>query len=219
MAHRTERRSDLLVDALALIRQERDERRADCAALRDELAQALGRVAELQDRLADKEHGLEQAEMMYEFVEARLPGLGGAAQPEHTAPQSPDAVFSTSGGARSEPSVPQQSREPQEDPQQPSDAPAPLDELQDDESNSLQDFIMTILATSDRAMHVDEVVETIGLLRAKGHTEKLGNSKRPSEDVRTALNRLVGKGRVEKVAVATYAVARELPTPLKAEAA
>ncbi|NUV87791.1 hypothetical protein G6W61_16460 [Streptomyces sp. KAI-26] len=193
MAHRAERRSDLLVDALALIRQDRDERRADCAALRDELDQALGRVAALQDRLAGEEQGLEQAETMYQFVEARIPAPGADAQPESTEKEQP---------------VPQQSS-----------ASASLDELQDDESNSLQDFIMTILATSDRAMHVDEVVEAIVILRAKGRTDKLGNSKRPSEDVRTALNRLVGKGRVEKVAAATYAVARDLSTAQKAEAA
>ncbi|THA70687.1 hypothetical protein E6P78_08905 [Streptomyces sp. A0958] len=208
MAHGAEKRPDLLVDALALIRQDRDERRADCAALRDELTQALRRVSELQDRLADKEHGLEQAETMYEFVEARLPGLGAAAQPGHAAPQSPDTEFPASRIGGAELSVPQ-----------PSDAPAPLEELRDDGSNSLQDFILTILATSERAMHVDEVLETIELLRAKGRTEKLGNSKRPSEDVRTALNRLVGKGRVEKVATATYAVARDVPPAGKAEAA
>lgn len=208
MAHGAERRSDLLVDALALIRRDRDERRADCAALRDELAQALRRVSELQDRLAGKEHGLEQAETMYEFVEARLPGLGVDAQPGHTEPQSPGTAFPASPIEESELSVPQ-----------PSDVLDPLEELQDDGSNSLQDFILTILATSDRAMHVDEVLETIELLRAKGRTEKLGNSKRPSEDVRTALNRLVGKGRVEKVAAATYAVARDVPTARKVEAA
>ncbi|WP_326766069.1 hypothetical protein OG978_17155 [Streptomyces sp. NBC_01591] len=219
MTHGAERRSDLLVDALALIRQDRDERRADCAALRVELTQALGRVAELQDRLAGKEHGLEQAETMYQFVEARLPALGAAEQEDRAVPHGPAPAFLTSEIPVAELSVPQQSQEPQKCPRQSSDASASLDELLDDESNSLQDFIMTILATSDRAMHVDEVVETIGLLRAKGRTEKLGNSKRPNEDVRTALNRLVGKGRVEKVATATYAVARELPTPLKAEAA
>ncbi|WP_433398813.1 hypothetical protein [Streptomyces sp. CA-146814] len=204
MAQGAERRSDLLVDALALIRQNRDERRADCAALRDELAQALVVVAELQDRLAGEEQGLEQAETMYQFIEARVPGPRDAAQPDPAAPQSPEPPPHTP----EEPSVPRQGA-----------VSASLDELQDDESNSLQDFVMTILATSDRAMHVDEVVETIELLRAKGHTGKLGNSKRPSEDVRTALNRLVGKGRVEKVASATYAVAKDLPTAQKAEAA
>ncbi|NEB69973.1 hypothetical protein G3I39_23390 [Streptomyces fulvissimus] len=219
MAHGAERRPDLLVDALALIRQDRDERRADCAALRDELAQACRRVSELQDQLAGKEHGLEQAETMYEFIEARLPGLGVATQPGHTKPQSPGTAFPASPIGGSELSVPQQSRELLANPQQPSNTPAPLEELQDDGSNSLQDFVLTILATSDRAMHVDEVLETIELLRAKGRTEKLGNSKRPSEDVRTALNRLVGKGRVEKVATATYAVARDHPTAGKAEAA
>ncbi|GGS09754.1 MULTISPECIES: hypothetical protein [Streptomyces] len=192
MAHGASRRSDLLLDALALIRQDRDERRADCAALRDELSQALNRVSELQDRLAGEEQGLEQAETMYQFVEDRIPAPGA------DAPES----------SEEEPPMPPQSS-----------ATASLDELQDDESNSLQDFVMTILATSDRAMHVDEVVEAIVILRARGRTEKLGNSKRPSEDVRTALNRLVGKGRVEKVAAATYAVARDLPTAQKAEAA
>ncbi|WP_405810652.1 hypothetical protein OG524_15175 [Streptomyces sp. NBC_01520] len=192
MAHGASRRSDLLLDALALIRQDRDERRADCAALRDELSQALSRVSELQDRLAGEEQGLEQAETMYQFVEDRIPAPGA------DAPES----------SEEEPPMPPQSS-----------ATASLDELQDDESNSLQDFVMTILATSDRAMHVDEVVEAIVILRARGRTEKLGNSKRPSEDVRTALNRLVGKGRVEKVAAATYAVARDLPTAQKAEAA
>ncbi|MFF2226416.1 hypothetical protein ACFVV7_24245 [Streptomyces globisporus] len=207
MAHGAERRSDLLVDALALIRQNRDERRADCAALRDELAQALGRVAELQDRLAGEEQGLEQAETMYQFIEARVPAPGDAAQPAPPTPPSAAPSLHVPESAEEEPTVPHQGT-----------ASTSLDELQDDESNSLQDFVMTILATSDRAMHVDEVVETIGLLRAKGRTGKLGNSKRPSEDARTALNRLVGKGRVEKVASATYAVARDL-TPRKAEAA
>lgn len=127
MAHGAEKRPDLLVDALALIRRDRDERRADCAALRDELAQALRRVSELQDRLADKEHGLEQAETMYEFVEARLPELGVAAQPEPTAPRGPDTAFLSSRTGASELSVPQQSREPLANPQQPSDAPAPLE--------------------------------------------------------------------------------------------
>ncbi|MFJ5048604.1 hypothetical protein [Streptomyces sp. NPDC088719] len=107
MAHEAGKRSDLLVDALALIRQDRNERRADCATLRDELAQALGRVADLQDRLAGKEHGLEQAETMYQFVEARPPGLGVTTQPGPTAPQSP-----ASGIAGAELSVPRQSPAP-----------------------------------------------------------------------------------------------------------
>ncbi|MFI8357781.1 hypothetical protein [Streptomyces cyaneofuscatus] len=153
---------------------------------------------------------------MYQFVEARIPALKAASQPDQASPEVsvPTPLASQIVGA--ELSVPQQNRGPQE---HSSDAPALLEELKDDESNSLQDFAMTILATSDRAMHVDEVVETIELLRDKGRTDKLGNSKRPSEDVRTALNRLVGKGRVEKVASATYAVARDLPKALEAEAA
>ncbi|WP_326736723.1 hypothetical protein [Streptomyces sp. NBC_01022] len=203
MAHGAERRSDLLVDALALIRQHRDQQRSGCAALRDELTQARSRVTELEHLLAGEEHGLEQAEAMYQAVESHLPPVGDS--PRQNSAPPPKAQTSHEDCEQSAQSL--------------SETPASLDDLKDDESNSLQDFIMTILATSDRAMHVDEVRETIDHIRVSGRTEKLGNSKRPIEDVRTALNRLVGKGRVRKVAAATYAVVREVPTALKAEAA
>lgn len=91
-----------------------------------------------------------------------------------------------------------------------------LDDVRDDESNTLQDFILVILATSDRPMHVEHVLETILHLREEGRTDKLGNSKRPVEDVRTALNRLVKKGRASKVGPSTYTVAR---APENSEAA
>ncbi|MEU8739299.1 hypothetical protein ACFYPK_24405 [Streptomyces halstedii] len=212
MAHGAERRSDLLVDALALIRQHRDQQRSDCVALRDELTQARGRVAELEKLLAGEEHGLEQAEAMYQAVESHLPPVGDS--PRQKPAPSPEPHTSHEDGQ----AAPQNQDVP-ESAQSPSGTSASWEELKDDESNSLQDFIMTILATSDRAMHVDEVRETIDHMRVSGRTEKLGNSKRPIEDVRTALNRLVGKGRVQKVAAATYAVVREVPTALKAEAA
>ncbi|MBT2479443.1 hypothetical protein [Streptomyces sp. ISL-94] len=87
------------------------------------------------------------------------------------------------------------------------EAPSELGDLSD-ESNTLQDFILVILATSDRPMHVDHVRETILHLREQGRTDKLGNSKRPTEDVRTALSRLVKKGRASKVGPALYTVTR-----------
>ncbi|NXY95780.1 hypothetical protein HYE82_15550 [Streptomyces sp. BR123] len=161
------------------------------ALVREELDAQAGVCEDLTTQLAAAQGRLSRLEGLYESLTESLPDLGIAGPTG--APE--DSSQTDEGPAEESPE---------------------LDDLRDAESNTLQDFILVILATSDRPMHVDHVLDTILHLREEGRTDKLGNSKRPVEDVRTALNRLVKKGRASKVGPSLYAVAR---APENSEAA
>ncbi|MFD7260528.1 hypothetical protein [Streptomyces sp. NPDC059874] len=158
------------------------------ALVREELDAQAGLCEDLTTQLSAAQGRLSRLEGLYESLTESLPDLGIG-----------DPV-----GASEDTS--------QADEGHPGESPD-LGDVRDDESNTLQDFILVILATSDRPMHVDHVRETILHLREQGRTDKLGNSKRPVEDVRTALNRLVKKGRASKVGPSIYTVARAPENP------
>jgi hypothetical protein len=116
----------------------------------------------------------------------------------------------------------QSEQEPAPDDTEPTPDPEPESQQSDASEGApqddppLPDLVLELLATSDKPLRAGEVAEAILQLHAKGLTHHLGRSKRPSEDARSALNRLVTKGLAVRVDRGAYEIAR---TAAESEAA
>lgn len=142
-----------------------------------------------QAELADGERRLARLESLYTSLLESLPDLGLSPEQSEQEPAPDDT-------------------EPTPDPEPESQQPNASEEAAQNGRPSLPDLILELLATSDKPLHAKEVTEAVLQLLAQGLTHHLERSQRPSEDVRTALNRLALKGLVVRVDRGTYEIAR-----------
>lgn len=145
----------------------------------------------LRAQLAAGEGRLARLEGLYTSLLESLPDLGVSAEQSEDEPAPDDT-------------------EPTPDPQ-----PDTSEEASQD-GPSLPDLVLELLATSDKPLRAGEVAEAILQLHSRGLTHHLGRSKRPSEDARSALNRLVTRGLAVRVGRGAYEIAR---TAAESEAA
>ncbi|WP_431967525.1 hypothetical protein [Actinacidiphila sp. bgisy160] len=169
-----------VLDTLTLVHEQMKEQHEGCSTLRSQLAQAEGRLARL--------------EALYTSLIESLPDLG-------VSPQQPREA--TEGETVEGQDAEAEDLTPSDDPQ------LAVTEV-DNESGTatLPDLIMNLMASANRPLRVRDVLEAINRLRDQGRTDKLRSSKRPTENVRTALNRLARKGLVVKVSRGVYEIAR-----------
>lgn len=144
--------------------------------------------AALRAELADGEGRLTRLEGLYTSLMASLSDLGVSPERSEDEPAPDDT-------------------EPTPDPQPEPETPDAPEEAPQD-GTPLPDLVLELLATSDKPLRAGEVAEAILQLHAQGLTHHLGRSKRPSEDARSALNRLVTRGLAVRVGRGAYEIAR-----------
>ncbi|WP_405820699.1 hypothetical protein OG705_14070 [Streptomyces sp. NBC_00838] len=151
----------------------------------------------LRAELAAGEGRLARLESLYTSLLESLPDLGVSPEQSEQEPAPDDT-------------------EPTPEPEPESQQPNASEEAPQNDPPSLPGLVLELLATSDKPLHAKEIAEAVLQLHAQGLTHHLGRSKRPSEDVRTALNRLALKELVVKVDRGAYEIAR---TAAESEAA
>lgn len=179
MAHESGKHHSVL-DTLDLVRGKRQAQMEAVQSLRDQLADAEGKLSRL--------------DALHESLTQFLPDLDGIA-----GSLSDDADETGLGEAEAPHDV--------QEPPQPEghEGQAALDV---DGSLPLQEMLVSILATSDKPMRVGDLVDVIAQLRAAGHTDRLKDSSRPDSVVGSALDRLMKKGLVTKADRGLYTVTR-----------